>query len=73
MSQPGSGLDNCQCTLKVAFGPKNRDIKTAIIFHGYGKRISKDEIAAYHQGVSGKAVRGLKQLSVSIGSNVYHQ
>ena len=51
MSQPGSGLDKCQCILQVAFGPENRDIKTAIIFHGYGKRISKDEIAAYHQGV----------------------
>ena len=48
--QPGSGLDKCQCTLQIAFGPKN-SIKTAIIFRGSGKRICKDEIAAYHQGV----------------------
>ena len=46
VAQPGSGLDKRQATFQMCFDPK-RMSKPALIFRGTGKRISKDEIAAY--------------------------
>ena len=51
VAQPGSGLDKRQATLQMCFGPKGM-IKLALIFRGTGKRISKDEIAAYDDDVA---------------------
>ena len=50
VANPGSGLDKCQCTLQVCISPE-RKVRTAIIFRGSGKRISADEIKAYHPDV----------------------
>ena len=46
VAQPGSGLDKRQATLQMRIGPEGMS-KLALIFRGTGKRISKDEIAAY--------------------------
>ena len=51
VSIQGSGLDKRQCTLQICFSPGNTKIKIAIIFRGKGKRISDDELKAYHKDV----------------------
>ena len=51
MSTPGSGLDKRQCTLQICVSPGNTKIKIAIIFRGKGKRITDDELKAYHKEV----------------------
>ena len=50
VKQPGSGLNKRQCTLQLAFGPETV-IRPTLIFRGLGKRISKDEEAAYDKDV----------------------
>ena len=51
ISQPGSGLDKRQCTLQVCFRPSGPQPKLAIIFRGAGKRITDDEVQAWHPDV----------------------
>lgn len=51
ISQPGSGLEKRQCTLQVCFRPTGKQPKLAIIFRGKGKRITKEEKAAWHKDV----------------------
>ena len=51
ISQPGSGLDNRQCTLQICFRPTGKQPRVAIIFNGKGKRISEDEKNAWHPDV----------------------
>lgn len=51
MSTSGSGLDKRQCTLQICFSPGNTKIKNVIIFRGKGKRITDDELKAYHRDV----------------------
>lgn len=51
VSTSGSGLDKRQCTLQICFSPGNTKIKIAIIFRGKGKRITDDELKAYHRDV----------------------
>ena len=60
VAQPGSGLDKRQATLQMRIGPEGMS-KLALIFRGTGKRISKDEIAAYDDDVDvfGSLMHGL--------------
>ena len=51
VSTPGSGLDKRQCTLQICFSPGDTKIRIAIIFRGKGKRITDDELKAYHKDV----------------------
>ena len=51
ISQPGSGLDKRQCTLQVCFRPSGPQPKLTIIFRGAGKRITDDEVQAWHPDV----------------------
>ena len=51
VANPGSGLEKRQCPLQLAFSPVHDSIKLAIIFRGKGKRISEDEINAYHKSI----------------------
>eukprot|EP00795_Rhopilema_esculentum_P014944 gene14944-biopygen848 len=51
VSTPGPGLDKRQCTLQICFAAEGPPVKIAIIFRGTGKRISQDEIQAYHKDV----------------------
>ena len=50
VSQPGSGLEKRQASLQLCFGPKTI-VRPALIFRGTGKRITPDEIMAYHKEV----------------------
>ena len=50
VANPGSGLDKPQCTLQVCISPESK-VRIASIFRGSGKRISGDEINAYHSDV----------------------
>ena len=52
ISQPGSGLEKCQCSLQVMFRPEGEQPKLAIIFRGQGKHISQDGKSEWHQGVN---------------------
>ena len=51
ISQPGSGLEKRQCTLKICFSPTGKQPKLAIVFRGTGKRISEDEKQSWHKDV----------------------
>ena len=51
VSTPGSGLDKRQCTLQICYSPSDTKVRIAIIFRGKGKRISEDELKAYHKDV----------------------
>ena len=50
VAHPGSGLEKRQCTLQVCISPESK-VRITIIFRGSGKRISLDEIKAYHPDV----------------------
>lgn len=50
VAQPGSGLDKRQATLQMCFSPLGM-VKPALIFRGTGKRVSQDEVTAYHSDV----------------------
>ena len=50
VANPGTGLDNHQCTLQVCISLESK-VRIAIIFRGSGKRISADEIKAYHPNI----------------------
>ena len=50
ISQPGSGLDKCQCTMQVMFRPEGNQPKLGIIFRGKG-RVTMDEKLAWHASV----------------------
>ena len=43
ISQPGSGLDKCKCTLQICFRPTGKQPRLDVIFCGTGKCISQDE------------------------------
>jgi len=51
ISQPGSGLDRCQCALQICFRPTEEQPRLGVISCGTGKRISQDEKEAYHPDV----------------------
>ena len=46
----GSGLEKRQCTLQVCIFPESK-VRIAMIFRGSGKRISSNQIKAYHPDV----------------------
>ena len=50
VAHPGSGLEKRQCTLQVCTSPECK-VRIAIIFRSSEKRISSDEIKAYHPDV----------------------
>ena len=52
ISQPGSGLEKCQCSVLVMLWPEGEQLKLAIIFRGQEKRISQDEKSEWHKGVN---------------------
>ena len=49
VSTPGSGFDKTQCTLQICYSPGDTKIRIAIIFCVKGKRITDDELKAYHK------------------------
>ncbi|EDO41481.1 predicted protein [Nematostella vectensis] len=44
-------LDHRQCQLQVCFRPTGEQPRLALIFRGTGKRVSQDEVSAYHPDV----------------------